>query len=241
MTKTEFINRVLLIMNEAGMTDAAGQSLIGADSAQVDKYIEGSYENAWRILANLVPKQWLNITAFKTIDTMQVEGCDVPTYILPADFFSLVRFKLPVWRKSVFEASYENDRTANVQSNPYTRGSEIRPVCVIGMEYVDDDTMDLADDERSGLVKVIRCYSAPLPQDPPEGEYIKNITPLTSLLPNASLDLSTEIIEPLSYVTAACVFTIFGNDNMAQRLTERGMLMIPGYKSTRSGSTTFKQ
>ena len=47
ITKKDFIQRVLLIMNEAGLYDAEGIP-IGADTAQIDRYIEGSFVEAWR-------------------------------------------------------------------------------------------------------------------------------------------------------------------------------------------------
>src|ERR1035437_620129 len=59
VTKSEFINRVMLIMNEAQLRDAQGVSFTGADSAQIDKYIEGSYVDAWRRCAKVMPRAWL--------------------------------------------------------------------------------------------------------------------------------------------------------------------------------------
>ena len=41
MTKQEFIDRVLLIMNEASMADPMGSVFIGADTAKIDRQIEG--------------------------------------------------------------------------------------------------------------------------------------------------------------------------------------------------------
>ena len=69
ITKGGFINRVLLIMNEAGMADVDGASFLGANSANIDRYIEGSFENAWRMLATVVPKAWLNSRPFNHYPT----------------------------------------------------------------------------------------------------------------------------------------------------------------------------
>ena len=72
MTKQDFINRVLLIMNEAGMIDAQGNQFTGADAAQVDRYIEGSYVDAWRRCVKVMPRSWFANSVMPTTGTKHV-------------------------------------------------------------------------------------------------------------------------------------------------------------------------
>lgn len=267
MNKTDFINRVLLIMNEAQMSDNKGFELVGADSAQIDKYIEGSYENAWRILANVVPKHWLELKQIKGRTTTETgtpitapvsiipfkgtgstADYTIGTLVIPDDWYSLSRFKLDCWDKAVYETSYDDDRVASIQANPFTRGSRIRPVCVTSSEHVDIPSgstyIDMGGQQRtaSSVFRVMKYFTGTKTMPTVTGEYVKNITPLYSIQNDSTtLELSNEIIEPLSYVTAGCVFTILGHDTISKAITEKGMLMVPGYKRVRGDQVTYKQ
>lgn len=335
MNKSTFINRVLLIMNEAGMTDDQGNSLIGADTAQVDRYIEGSFENAWRMLAVNVPKSWLATGRF--IHNPQHRNSDGTGYvILPEDFYLLAKFKLKSWQKPIYEASMEDEKIMSIQSNKYTRGSAIRPVGVIGKEYIDKyeigsydsfeiaanapslmpaggdapktslyfnttnqklyigyrgettvvswqliDTIypqfetiphneaifDIVDGEiisrynlyksedgqwyyESSLktlddhVQVLNYFSVPTSDTDHLIEsalYIPNVTPLTDVELTTEIKVDQRIIEPLAYLTAGSVFTIFGKDQISANLIEKGMMMIPGYRKVKGNNVTIKQ
>ena len=236
MDKSAFIERVLLIMNEAQMADSQGNSFIGANSAQVDKYIEGSYENAWRILANLVPRQWLTMN--KCTNTVQGYSKGTGHIILPDDYYMLGCFKLNGWKKAVYEASVEDERVASIQSNPYTRGSVLRPVCTISNVLTTTGST-------TSIQRALNFYTSEAEDgSTPSVDiflYVPCITPLTELSSDDELDLKTEIIEPMAYVTAGCVFTIFGQEQIGSGVSERGMLMVPGYKSVRGTNVTIKQ
>lgn len=234
------------------MADSAGNILVGADSAQVDKYIEGSYENAWKILANLVPKQWLNRSNFSDDATVfplaPNRSYKVGCFVLPSDWYMLSYLKLSTWNKAVFEAVFEDDRVAAIQSNPYTRGSVLRPVCVISTEMIsasdaDEDIKGEALSVGTNQHDVLKYYTSTDATTNPGfiGQYIPAVTPLTEKNDEEELNLSTELQEPLAYITAGCVFTIFGQDDMASRISEKGMIMIPGYKRVRGDKVTYKQ
>lgn len=364
MTKQEFINRVLLIMNEVGMTDDQGNSFIGADTAQVDRYIEGSFQNAWRILAVNVPKSWLGSKSFSNYPVIKNTTDGTGCVVLPDDFYLLETFKMKGWQKPVFEASIENERVSSIQSNPYTRGSVIRPTTVISNEifeinnpveimdicnyteinktvgngtlivtpnliakisgiggagigtfkgdtwvegtvsqlrdiyiqntkaFIDNvggntstpsvangwteltvvsytsstffvNKADNAEDNdvyyfiaNSKAVEipadvninennqVLRYYSLPKGNVEHEVEkalYIKSVTPITDLNLTDDIDVNQRIVEPLAYLTAGSVFAIFGKDQLSASLSERGMLMIPGYRSIKGTNVTTKQ
>lgn len=365
MKKTDFINRVLLIMNEAGMTDLQGSSFLGADSAQVDRYIEGSYENAWRLLAATpaLPKSWLTNKSFKNYPLIPDVSHGIGMVVLPSDFYLLTKFRMQGWQKHIDEASVGNERVSSIQSNPYTRGSIIRPTGVIDNmilpehanindefnavlsdnntstgftgsavyiskineqiltisnlpsgtliwrgEYDSDDgysvdnvcyyndnlwranastsmeptptaenwdllesasypdgswlkmvigeavsyiyvlnytRYDVPSDVTPGSIsQVLKYYSLPTSYEShevSEAIYVPNVAPLTDLDPDDEININQRIIEPLAYITAGAVFTIFQKDQLAASLTEKGLLMIPGYRSVKGTNITIKQ
>ena len=91
MTKQDYIQRVLLIMNEAGLYDKDGNSFVGADAAQVDRYIEGSYVDAWRRCATVMPKAWFKNASFSSETHTPKHSrwdwlCSVTRRFLPLEF-----------------------------------------------------------------------------------------------------------------------------------------------------------
>lgn len=350
MTKTEFINRVMLIMNEAGMTDVQGNSFLGADAANVDKYIESSYQNAWRLMATSVPKSWLTNVDFKNYPLIPNLSQGKGYIVLPKDFYMLSTFKMQGWQKPIFEAAVEDEKVSAIQSNPYTQGSIIRPVGTLSNEYVEDDTIisiknldtttlgtlitgllvyhsntkklhtisgtgiwrgvwapkqanwvlgDVVEHnaglwrytqtiygdiepstdngaeyvgtaptlnqlyldgtnyykgivdglaalnlELPGISQVLNYYTVQkglASHVVEKAIYVPNVKPLTDLTGDEVIAVDEKIIEPMAYICAACVFTIFQKDQLAANLTERGLLMVPGYKSVKGTNVTIKQ
>lgn len=125
------------ILNEAGMTDLKGESFLGADSVQVDRHIEGTYVDAWRKCALVMPKAWFKNERFDFYPKVENLSDGTGYIILPSDFYLLSSFKLSQWRKPIFDAYVENEKTSSIQSNEYTRGSEIRPVGTISNKVID--------------------------------------------------------------------------------------------------------
>jgi hypothetical protein len=233
MTKQEFINRVLLIMNEASMADPAGTMFIGADTAQVDRQIEGSYVDAWRRCVKVMPRSWFKNNSFKNAGLVPNLAQGTGYVELPDDFYMLSSFKMQGWQKAAHEASMINDLVSSIQSNDYTRGSEIRPVCVIDLLEV------------SGTVKhVLRYYSLTknlTTHVVEQAIYVPVVTPLGDIETTAELGLSDQVIEPLAYITASTVFTMHEKNNIAQALDARAVEMFPGLQSVKNGVTTVKQ
>lgn len=233
MTKHEFINRVLLIMNEAGMIDKQGEYFIGADEVQVDRHISGSYVDAWRRCVKVMPRSWFANKSFKNNTHVADYAHGIGYVVLPDDFYLLSSFKMQNWQKSVNEANVENDRVGNIQSNEWTRGSEIRPVCVIALEEV------------GGEVKnVLHYYSVQngLTQHVIEKAlYVPVVRPMNEMNLDDELHLSDQVIEPIAYLSASTVFTMFEKYDISKALELRAVEMFPGLQTTKSGVVSTKQ
>jgi hypothetical protein len=316
MTKQEYINRVLLIMNEAGLYDKDGNSFIGADSAQVDRYIEGSFVDAWRRCAQVFPKAWFKNERFDFYPKVENLSDGTGYVILPSDFYLLNSFRLSRWKKPIFDAYVENERTSSIQSNEYTRGSEIRPVGTISnkvidlspvvLRYFQEETptpitsstdrwfnpelnliykpsaglagweqlphntfskgqvfkfsskyyiltntptevsgLNLEEIKISeGITQVLNYYSVQkgLPSHTiEEAIYIPVAKSLSEYSNEDELGLDHRIIEPMAYLSASSVFTIFEKYDIAKALELRVVEMFPAFKSVKGTNVTFKQ
>lgn len=234
MTKQEFINRVLLIMNEAGMMTNQGLVMVGADTTQVDRHIEGTFVDAWRRCIKVMPRMWFGNKSFISAEKIADLTNGTGYIILPDDFYLLTSFKMAGWQKAVMEASVENERTANIQSNEYTRGSIIRPACTLSVKNV------------SGSLKnVLNYYTLPKglqTHTVEEAIYIPVIKPLSEVSdPTTELGLSDQIIEPMAYLSASTVLTMFEKYDVAKALEMRALEMFPGLQSVIGKNITTKQ
>lgn len=220
-------------MNEASMADPSGTMFIGADTAQVDRQIEGSYVDAWRRCVKVMPRSWFENKSFKTAGLVPSLATGTGYVELPADFYLLSSFKMQGWQKAVHEASVVNELVSSIQSNDYTRGSEIRPVCVIDLHDV------------GGVIKtVLRYYSLSKSLDEhiiEQAIYVPVVRPLKDLLATDELGLSDQVIEPLAYISASTVFTMHEKNDIAKALDTRAVEMFPGLQSVRNGISTVKQ
>ncbi len=230
ITKEDYIQRVLLIMNEAGLFDKNGNSYIGADAAQIDRYIEGSFVDAWRNCAAVLPKAWFFNRNFIGQTRSHLAGERTGYVILPNDFYQLNQFKMSTWRKAALDAYIENERTASIQSNPYTRGSEIRPVVTISTKTV------------NGVpTQVLNYYSCEPGASVDKAIYIPVATALDKLENNDEINLDQRVIEPLAYLSAATVFTIFEKYDVAQAIEVRVAEMFPAFQSIKGTNVTIKR
>lgn len=64
-TKQGYIDRVMLIMNEAVQNNAEMSMYIGANTAQIEQHIEGTHVDAWRQVAKVAPRTWLKNKSFR--------------------------------------------------------------------------------------------------------------------------------------------------------------------------------
>ena len=232
VTKEEYIKRVLLIMNEAGLMDVDKNSLLGADTAQVDRYIEGSFVDAWRACARVMPRVWFRNLSFASSQLVSDISNGTGYVVLPDDFYLLTGFKMQGWKKGVYEAFINNEKTASIQSNEYTRGSTIRPVCTISNKLIG-----------STVRQVLNYYSLNrgVSHIVEEALYIPAETSLKDRSDDYQLNLSDQILEPIAYLSASTVFVMFEKYDIAKALEQRAIEMFPGLKSVRGTNITIKQ
>jgi hypothetical protein len=237
MTKQEYINRVLQIMNENGLTDASGTYLFGADTAQVDRYIESSYVEAWRRCARVMPRTWFRNQSFMSATLIPDLPNGTGHVLLPNDFYLLSVFQMEGWVKPVYEAAIENDRIAAIQSNPFTRGSEIRPVCVITVssDQVDPSGFPIRQLDYYSLRRGLSSHAIE------KALYIPVATGITELPGTADLGISPQIVEPLAYLSASTVFTTFEKYDISKALEQKAAEMFPGLARVRGTSVSVIQ
>jgi hypothetical protein len=232
VTKSGYINRVLLIMNEAGLMDPAGNFLLGADTAQVDRHIEGSFVDAWRRCVKVMPRIWFENKSFKNASHTKSATKGTGYVVLPEDFYLLTSFKMSGWQKPVYEAYVENDRSSSIQSNEYTRGSTIRPVCTISNKLIGVE-----------IKQVLNYYSLPKNINNhviEEAIYVPSVKPLKDL-DGDDLKISDQVLEPLAYLSASTVFTMFEKYDISKALEQRAIEMFPGLQSVKGNNVVFKQ
>lgn len=237
MTKKDFINRVMLVLNEAQMLDKDGTFYIGADTAQIDRYVEGAFTDAWRRCVNVLPAMWfesalLPISTSGTGRTHHFDSSQGTGYIdLPSNFYRLVKFRMEGWQKSVYEASLGNDRVANIQSNEYTRGSTIRPVCVLENIYKGTGEKQV----------VLHYYSLPKGLENHKVEeaiYMPFPAEISGLADDDSIDVDIRVLEPLAYLAASSVCTLLEKYEVAKALEQKVAEMFPALRNAKG---TFKQ
>lgn len=233
VTKEDYIKRVLLIMNEAGLFDKGGNPLLGADTTQIDRHIEGSFVDAWRRCVKVMPRFWFKNKSFRELRPTADTASGTGYIILPDDFYLLTSFKMKGWRKPVYEAAIENEKTSSIQSNEYTRGSEIRPVCTISNKM-----------SASGEIKqALNYYSLTRGKkhEVEEAVYVPVVKPLSSYDLESDLELNSQVVEPLAYLSASTVFTMLEKYDIATALEQRAIEMYPGLQSVRGAQVTIKQ
>jgi hypothetical protein len=233
MTKQEYINRAMLIMNEAGMIDGSGNMLLGADVAQPDRYVEGSYVEAWRRCVKVMPRTWFRAKSFSANVLVKDLADGTGFVVLDDDFYLLSCFRMQGWQKPVYEASIEGDRTSAIQTNSYTRGSEIRPVCTIATR------------ETGGSIKqVLNYYSLRRGLSNHIIEtalYIPMCKSLVDMNGTDDLGISQQVVEPLAWLSASTVFTLFEKPGIAKELEARAAELFPGLARARGANVTVVQ
>jgi hypothetical protein len=227
-------------MNEAGMFDKAGNSYIGADEAQIDRHIAGSYVDAWRRCVRVMPRAWFKNRVLPTTG-VTVFFPDIVSgtgyIVLPDDFYLLTAFRMYLWQKSVYEAAIENERTASIQSNEWTRGSTIRPVCTISNKAI---TVN----EVTEIKQVLNYYSLPKgleTHEVLEAIYVPVCEAIAEKADTDNLELNDQIIEPLAYLSASTVFTIFEKYETAEALEKRAVEMFSGLSKIKGTNITTTQ
>lgn len=235
MTKQEFINRVMVIMNEASMTDQEGTLIMGADNAQVDRYVESAYIDAWRRCVNVMPRMWFENKSFKSSGVVTADKTNGTGFVtLPEDYYLLTEFKMKGWVKSVTEASVKNDRNNNIQSNDRTRGSIYRPALLLTSKEVGD-----------AIKPALEYYSLPkgssVEHEIDTAIYIPIPDELKELDMGDNIPLKEQVLEPLAYLVGSTVYTQFEKYDFAKALEIRAAEMYPGLRTQVKGIDTIRQ
>jgi len=219
ITKQDFIQHVLHILNEAGVTN--GAEMVGADMTQLPLYIEKLYPAAWRRAVKIFPRTWFNTISFADGEKV-VNAPDGTGYVvLPTDFLLLSSFKMSGWKTNVLTAPEETPEINAKQSNEYLRGTIQRPVCVLRFKNIENTT-----DHTTRLRKVLCYYSLPRTADETTHAietalYIPNVTEFGD-----TVDIDDNGLEALAYITAATVLTSLEKDTAAKAIESKILEMI---------------
>ena len=215
MTKQEFINRVLLIMNEASMADPTGNMFIGADTAKVEIQIEKLYPASWRRCVGVMPKSWFDNKSFANSQKVVDAPNGIGDIVLPDDFLVMTSFKMAKWKMPCLVAQEESPILIAMQSNEYTRGTEHRPVCLLRHKSI---PARIGDEIVYQDKKVLSYYSLPKTSHPSthvveHALYIPNVTEMPGTIPD-----DDNIIDPLAYMCASTVFNSFEKYDAAKSM-----------------------
>ncbi|MDR2683764.1 MAG: hypothetical protein LBB53_00070 [Prevotellaceae bacterium] len=194
MTAEQFIERVLTVLNDVN-SEIFDAELIGSDEVQMNNHIRLLYPSAWRKAVNLLPKHHFRQKDGSSLYIVPNLSDGTGYIILPNDFYRLANLRMKGWKISCFEALPENEQINRRQQNEYTRGSFLRPVCVLRREPVNNNIM----------VNVIWYYSLKRGLEQHEIEKFAYI-PIETELPNpvSTTDTAAEII---AWITAEMMLT----------------------------------
>ncbi len=152
---------------------------------------------------------------------------------IPDDFYLLTKLKMVGWNVPAMEASVNNQRVANMQSNENTRGSRLRPSVVIDIKDID------------GVIKPVLVYyslqKGLTKHEVEEALYVPIVQELKDKADDYDLGVSDQVIVPLAYLCAATVFTILEKPQVASALEQRAEAMLPGLVSVKGTNATVKQ
>lgn len=210
--KAEFIARVMQTMNELGWNDTESNAFIGSDTTKVNGHIESVFADAWRKAVNLLPKTYFTVDDFSNNKLVSDIGEGIGYVVLPDDFYLLYSFKMEGWHKNVETAHLFSDAMASIQSNEYTRGNFVRPVCVLSSRPVKEGD---GNEAKIVIKEIMEYYSLPRGKthNVEEALYIPIISPLSD-----GTQLSEKLYVPLAYLCASMVFNIFEKPEISQAL-----------------------
>ncbi|MDR0872829.1 MAG: hypothetical protein LBN27_05095 [Prevotellaceae bacterium] len=233
MTKQDFIQRVLTILNEADNV-IDGATLIGADMVKIDLYVENLYPAAWRRAVNVLPRHFFKSYSFAGQPHVQNKPQGTGYVVLPDDFLVLTSFKMRGWDSACLVLQPETPAINSRQANEYTRGTWKRPVCVRRVivdstsltkpkdvlfyysmwrtdSLTDHGSDSLTDHGSTSLTDHIYEIETAL--------YIKNVKALTET--GGTVDIDERLIEPLAYLTASTVLTSMEKYDLAKMLDQK--------------------
>lgn len=204
MTKAEYIDGVLLRMNEAAPEGIS--SVIGSDTTKVRTFISNTFTEAWRRIVEVLPVHYFPQKSFTAFTPDLANGTGKIT--LPEDFEKFASLQMKGWTKPALEAIFNTEYVAELQANENTRGSWIRPVVVI------ENMTTLS------YYSLPRWYTA---HEILSGYYVPKAT-----LPNSdttqisigSKSIEGKYAEPMMWMHASIVYDIFGKTDYSKLCKE---------------------
>lgn len=211
MLKIEYINRVLVLMNEADMTKRDKFDFDGADNSDVVKHVTDVYTSAWRKCLSFVPISWANVSNFGELPYDMNDGSGYLT--LPLDWYRLYCFKMQGWQREVYRVAYEGDEIATMQSRQFARGTPLHPVCV---ECTNNDG-----------IKILRYYSLPrgIKHQIAKALYVPMCKPIDCIKNEVDLELDQRLEDILCHIAASMVYLRFENYNFSKALENEAVLL----------------
>lgn len=131
MNKRDYIDGVMKRLNELGWDDPLAGMYIGSDTSKTERQIAATFRDAWRKTAKIAPKNFFKCASFAASPPIDDISTGTGYVILPSDYYMLTEFRMSEWIASAYDAPEETRDLATVQANDYTRGSWIRPVCLV--------------------------------------------------------------------------------------------------------------
>lgn len=211
MTKDQFIEETLNLLNEAGSID--GSEMVGADISDLRKNIERLYPASWRKAVNQFPRSWFTPEIMPTTNktTNNAEGTGY--IILPDNYLMLVAFKMAVWKQACKVAQEETEDIARKQANEYLRGTPNKPICVL--RWISSNNT---------LKRALVYYSVPRRTDNSMhtveyATYIPNVTTIPATIDD-------QLALPLAHICAITILNTFEKDNAAKALEQQLLKMM---------------
>jgi len=200
------------VMNELGWDDSGSNAFIGSDKTKVAEHIESVFVDVWRKAVNMFPRDYFPVRDFSASGLVGDFNTGLGYVLLPGDFYALRSFKMVRWQKAVETLLESSDPLASIQANEYTRGNEVRPVCVRGVKSVGGVIMPVLE-----YYSLLRGKEHKIEQ----ALYIPLIAPLSD-----ATTLSDKLFAPLAYLCAGQVFSIFEKPEVAKILEAKAVEMI---------------
>ena len=214
MTKGVYLNGVMQRMNELGWDDSLADMFLGGDSTKVERHVEATFRDAWRKAAGVLPIHFFNRVSFKRSRSVVDASRGTGFVVLPLDFYALALFKMKGWRRACYAYVEENDAVASIQSNEFVRGNFCRPVCTVSV------------DPTHG--RVLKYYSLPPGMEHviESALYVPLVGEISGLPANADLKLLDVLYDPLMWINAGLVFSVFEKADAAKAADARVLEIV---------------
>lgn len=113
------------------------------DNMDLDEIIRSKIVDAVRAVSMSAPLHLLDAEPMIIPDAAQYSQTDGSGYVvLPPDFFRLILFKMRSWRVPVYVAVDDTSDVANQQKSLFTRGTPLRPICVLSRDIAGNRTLE---------------------------------------------------------------------------------------------------